>query len=254
MGLIGRKTLGIISYLLNLCVFTTRILSQTLKPPSSGRKLVRRIIVQQLYFTAVQALPLMLPIALLIGGLVIFQFSKVSGQYDFGRILVLFIVRELGPIITALIVILRSATAVTIEISYMQVLNETDALEMMGIDPAWLVGFPRLIGITFAIVGLFVVFDLVSILGGYALGWAVFQLPSEHLLSQIAKAVSLTDLIVGLVKALMFGVMITMVCLYRGVEIKHRMTDVPVAVSRSATECFLFCLIANVVISVLFYL
>jgi phospholipid/cholesterol/gamma-HCH transport system permease protein len=88
------------------------------------------------------------PIALLVGSAIIIQFAKLSGQYDFGRISVLLIVREVGPIITAMIVILRTATAVTIEISYMRVLHELDALEMNGIDPIRIVCVPRIIGIT----------------------------------------------------------------------------------------------------------
>ena len=241
------------NYILNLFAFTIRIMQQLLMPPKAGRLLVGRIIVQQIYFTAVQALPVIIPIALLVGSLVIVQFAKLSGQYDFGRISVLLIIRELGPVITALIVILRSATAVTIEISYMQVLHEFDALEMLGIDPLWAVCLPRLVGITTAITGLFVVFNLVSIFGGYAVGWIFGLVPTGNFLFQIANAITLSDLLVGLAKALLFGVAITATCLYRGFETKHRIIEVPVATSRSVIECFLFCLVINVLISFAFY-
>jgi len=254
IGLLGNKTLRSVNYILNLFAFTIRILQQILMPPKEGRILVGRVIVQQIYFTAVQALPVIIPIALLVGSLVIVQFAKLSGQYDFGRISVLLIVRELGPVITALIVILRSATAVTIEISYMQVLHELDALEMLGIDPMWVVCLPRLVGITSAITGLFVVFNLVSIFGGYAVGWMFGQVPTGDFLFQIANSIAISDLIVGLAKAVLFGVAITAICLYRGFETKSRITEVPVATSRSVMECFLFCLVINVLISFLFYL
>ncbi len=59
--------------------------------------MVRRNTLEQVYFTAVQALPMILPIATLIGAMIIVQFSKFSGQYDLGKITVLIIVRELGP-------------------------------------------------------------------------------------------------------------------------------------------------------------
>ncbi len=251
---IGRKAIDSINHVLDLFAFTFRILAQVVKRPKTGRMLVDRIIIQQLHFTAVQALPVIIPIALLMGCLVIIQFAKLSGQYDFGRISVLLIVRELGPIITALLVILRSATAVTIEISYMRVLHELDALEMAGIDPIHVVCVPRLVGITSALLGLFVVFDLVSILGGYAIVWTATNLPMGTFLHQIAKAITITDLAVGLIKALLFGIIITVTCLYRGFEMKHQITDVPVATSRSAIECFLYCLVINVFISVIFYM
>ncbi|MDA8138914.1 MAG: ABC transporter permease [Desulfobacteraceae bacterium] len=254
IGYIGRKAIASITHLMDLFALVFRIFSQVYNPPKAGRVLVRRIIVQQLYFTAVQALPILIPIALLIGCLVIIEFSKLSGQYDFSRLSVLLIVREIGPIITAQLVILRSATAVTIEISYMRVLKELEAIEMAGLDPIRFVCLPRLVGITSAMVGLFIVFDLVSILGGYAIVWAIASIPMSHFLYRIAKAVTLSDIGVGLIKAVLFGITITVTCLYRGFEAKHQITEVPIATSRSAVECFLYCLVMNVFISIVFYL
>ena len=186
--------------------------------------------------------------------MVIIQFAKISGQYDFGRISVLLIVRELGPIITALLVILRSATAVTIEISYMRVLHELEAIEMAGMDPIRIVCLPRLIGITFAMLCLFIVFDLVSIMGGYAIVWMVTYIPIGNYLYQIAKSITFSDILVGTIKAVLFGFAITMTSLYRGFEMKRQITEVPVATSQAAIECFFYCLVINVFISFIFYL
>ena len=84
-GYIGRKTIGSINHILDLFAFAFRILVLAVVRPKSGRTLIARVIIQQLYFTAVQALPVIVPIALLIGSAVILQFAKLSGQYDFGR-------------------------------------------------------------------------------------------------------------------------------------------------------------------------
>jgi phospholipid/cholesterol/gamma-HCH transport system permease protein len=253
-GFIGRKAIASINHILNLFALTYQIISLAVVRPKAGRIFVRRVIIQQLYFTAVQALPVLIPIALLIGSMVIIQFAKLSGQYDFGRISVLLIVREVGPIITALLVILRSATGVTIEVSYMRVLKELDAIEMAGIDPIRIVCLPRLAGITFAILGLFIVFDLVSIIGGYAIVWMITFIPMGNFLHQIAKAITPTDIMVAILKAVLFGITITVTCLYRGFEMKQQITEVPVATSRSAIECFLYCLVFNVFISFIFYM
>ncbi|MCP4748460.1 MAG: ABC transporter permease [Desulfobacteraceae bacterium] len=254
IGYIGRKAIHSINHILDLFAFTYRILRVVVSNPMGGRVLVGRITVQQLYFTAVQALPVIIPIALLIGTMVIIQFARISGQYNFGRISVLLIVRELGPIITALLVILRTATAVTIEISYMRVLNELEALEIGGMDPIRLVCHPRLVGITAAMICLFIVFDLVSILGGYAIVWLATYIPMGNYLHQIANSITISDIFVGVIKAIVFGVAITVTCLYRGFESKYQMTEVPVATSQSAIECFFYCLVLNVFISVIFYL
>jgi phospholipid/cholesterol/gamma-HCH transport system permease protein len=153
-----------------------------------------------------------------------------------------------------MIVILRSATAVTIEISYMRVLHELDAMEMSGLDPLRIVCVPRLVGITSALMGLFIVFDLVSIIGGYSVVWLLTYIPMSSFLNQIAKAITLTDITVGMVKAILFGVAITVTCLYRGFELKRQITEVPVATSLSSIECFLYCLMINAFISIIFYI
>ena len=181
------------------------------------------------------------------------MFAKISGQYDLGKTTVFLVVRELGPIVTATLVILRSATAVTIETSYMNVLHETEALELSGIDPIRFVCLPRMIGITSAVFFLFIVFDLISILGGYGLVLFFTQIPVTNFIAQIGKAITAADIFVGLVKATVFGITITVVSLHHGFSQKRQITQVPVATSKAAVECIIFCLIANVLISVLFY-
>jgi phospholipid/cholesterol/gamma-HCH transport system permease protein len=252
--MIGRWVINGVAHVVTLHGFAGSILIRMVRRRRVGRVLVRRAIVEQIYFTAVQALPVLIPVALMIGSVLIIQLAKVSGQYDLGRTVVVIIVRETGPFLTALLVILRSATAVTIETSYMKVLHELEALELAGIDPLRAIYLPRLAGITAAMLGLFVVFDLVSILGGYAVVWAITYIPMNDFLSQIGKAVTTLDIVASLLKALCFGAIITVNSLYRGLESKRQITEIPRATSQAAMESFLYCLAANIVISAVFYL
>ena len=254
IGSLGRTTIASANHLLNLLAFTRRILGLFIHHPMVGRSLVRRITLEQLYFTAVQALPIIIPIGLLLGSVLIIQFTKAADQLDLGKTTVIIIIRELGPVLTALIVILRSATAVTIETAYMTVLHEIQALEMAGIDPLWIVCWPRLIGITAAILSLFVVFDLIAIVGGNLVVWLVTDIPVANLLQQIAKAITGGDIVVGIVKAIFFGITITVTCLYYGMRTERLITGIPVATSKAAVQCFFYCLVINVMISALFYI
>ncbi len=253
VGGLGRKTIRSVNRLMDLCALTYRLTTIALPLPRTGRALIRRVIVEQVYFTAVQALPVIIPAALIIGSMLIVQFSQLSGQVDLGKLVVLLVLREIGPLITAIIVILRSATAVTIEMSYMRVLHEIDALEMAGIDPLHTVCFPRLVGITTAIVSLILVFDLMAIIGGYAIVKGTTMLPVEGFFQQIAKGVVGADIAVGLLKGIFFGITITVTCLYHGLARKSQITQVPVATSRAAVDCFFYCLVINIFISVIFY-
>ena len=136
----------------------------------------------------------------------------------------------------------------------MNVLHEIDALEMSGIDPFHLVCFPRLIGITTAVVSLILVFDLMAIIGGYVIVKSVTMLPIEGFFQQIAKGVMGSDIAAGLLKGIGDGVLITVTCLYHGLNCEARITHVPVATSRAAVDCFFYCLVFNILISLLFYI
>lgn len=253
-GRIGRKTIDTFNRILDQFAFSYRILSLLVTRPSAGSTLVQRVIVEQIYFTAVQALPILIPTAVFIGCTQIIQWTKLSGQVEMEKTIVFLIVREVGPLITALLVILRSATAVTIEISYMNVLNEMDALEMAGIDPLRIICLPRLVGITFAILSLFIVFDVASVFGGYIVLWATTHIPLGNFLSKVAKAISATDIWIGFLKAVCFGFTITVISLYHGFGTQRQITRVPMATSRASVYCFLYCLILDIFISALFYL
>jgi len=253
-GNIGRTTIKSVNHILDLFTLTYKIIKLIFQRPEAGRVFVRRITLDQIYFTCVQALPIIIPIALIVGSTLIIQFAKISAQYDLGKTAVLIMVRELGPVITAFLVILRSATAVTIEVGYMTVLHEIEALEMAGLDPMWVVCLPRLVGITSAVFCLFIVFDLVSIVGGYGLVWLTTHIPLGDFLGQIGKAIKAADIFAGILKAICFGIIITVTSLIHGFKIKQGVTVIPAATSRAAIESIIFCLISNIIISAVFYI
>lgn len=255
---IGRHTIQGVDHLLNVLAFCHRITASVFKRPAAGKKLFVRFTFEEIYFTAVQALPVLILTALITGSMIIMQLAKrfatLEGRSILGDLVVLLVVRELGPVFTALIVILRSAVAVTAETSHMKVCGELDALELQGIDPLYLVGLPRLIGITVAMLCMFVVFDVVAIIGGYCVAWIATSMPMERFLEGIGKTISGTDITVGILKAALFGLTITVVCLYRGFRIKRAVTSIPMETSKAAIECLFYCLVVNVAISVVFYI
>ncbi len=255
---IGRRTLNSVNHLLDLFAFTNRIASVLLRRHRTGQRIVLGFTCEQIYFTAMQALPVVLFIALITGSTTVIQLTKqfgtLEGRNIVAEFIVILIIRELGPLFTALIVILRSAVAVTIEASYMSVLGELDAIEMQGIDPIHLICLPRLIGITVAIFCLFFIFDLVAILGGYVVAWTITDVAVGNFLQKIGKAISGVDITVGIVKAIFFGFTITVTSLYRGFRVKKAITQIPSETSKAAIECLLYCVFINIIISVIFYL
>lgn len=253
-GYTGRKAIAFINHILDISAFTFRLLELFVVRPVEGRALVTKAVIEQIYFTAVQALPMIIPLALMVGTMLIVQLTKLSGDFDLGKVTVVLVVRELGPMITALLVILRSATAVTIEMSTMTVFGEVEALEMAGIDPMRLVSFSRFVGITSAVFLLFIIFDVVAIFGGYVIVWVSSDVNMRSFLTLVAKAMTPTDMVVGLIKALTFGVSITVISLYHGFKTRKVVTLIPVSASKTAVESFFWVMAINIFISAVFYL
>jgi phospholipid/cholesterol/gamma-HCH transport system permease protein len=131
VGALGRKPIRSVNRLMDLCALTCRLAAIAVPLHRSARALVKREIVEQVYLTAVQALPVIIPVALNTGSMLIVQFYQLSGPVDLGKPVVL-VLREIGPLMTALVVIPCSATALTIEMSHVSVLNEIDASEVDG--------------------------------------------------------------------------------------------------------------------------
>ncbi len=254
VGYIGSQTTQRLNRYTDQAAFFYRILRQIIVNPRIGRQLRIRIVIEQIYFTAVEALWIVIPIALLLGSMMILQFSDFAAQYDLGKITVALLIREFVPLITALVVILRSATATTIETGYMNVLREVEALELQGMDPLDILSVPRMIGITISMFCLITIFCITSVLGGYAIAWALTTPPLQNFLAQIAKAITGLDIVVVALKCLFFGMGITVISLYHGLAIERGITEIPVAASRGAVACLFFCMAVNFILYATFFL
>ncbi len=178
-------------------------------------------------------------IALLSG---IFSFLVISmavrelgrvGAYDLiGRLIVIIIVRQLGPILTALAVVGRSGTAITAELATNTVLKEVQALEGMGIDPNHYLVLPRLLGCIISVTILTVIFDAVALLAGFLAAGSEGMSGSRYTASVLASLNS-TDVWVTLGKGVLSGLVIGIWSSYHGLAVRRGPTEIPQAVIRS---------------------
>lgn len=210
--------------------------------PRTYDSATRWIITKQIYFTAVQALPIFLIYSLVISGVLIQ--IMVSVARDFGLsgyvpgLIVGFLVMELLPLLSVLFVALRSGAAINTEIALMHVNNEIVAFEHAQIDPARYEFMPRVVGgvisvlaltglsaLTALIVAFFVIygFDWTN-LAGYA-----------HSMAQLLPV----TLVLGLVgKTMLFGLVVTLIPIKTGLEIPKRLFLVPVSVLKGMMRVF----------------
>ncbi|MDH4184168.1 MAG: ABC transporter permease [Nitrospinota bacterium] len=197
-----------------------------------GRKPGRQVLMRQIYFTTVEQLRRITAVAAVTGMVVITQISQALG-YDpalIGKALLWLAVRELGPLITAILVMSSSGAAITSELASMKINREFDALRTMGIDPMEYLVLPRMISAIASVLLLNVYFQAAAILGGGALAslWSGISF-QQHVLS-VFSALTVFDMSLSMAKSLVFGMAVAAVACSHGALVGQSITDIPRAI------------------------
>ena len=202
--------------------------------PGAGRRVALRVLLNQLRFTALQAVPLVVLLSGVLSFIVILltrrQLGDIGGEI-IGTLMVVSIVRLLGPLLTALAVVGRSGTAITAELATNTVLGEIRALEGMGIDPFHYLVLPRLAGSVVSVTLLLVLFDGVALLAGY-LATSVTQASGGRYLANVLAALTTSDVVLSVVKGVLFGGIVGLLPSYHGLRVTRGPTEIPQAVTR----------------------
>ncbi len=133
-----------------------------------------------------------------------------------GPMVALSLIKELGPVLSALMVTGRAGSAMTAEIGIMRISEQVDAMELMGLNPFRYLIVPKLIAGIIALPLLTAIFDVVGIFGGYFVGGKLLGMGEGTYFGEMANYVRMEDILEGLYKSLSFGVIITWVCCYKG--------------------------------------
>lgn len=214
-------------------------------------------IVSQIYFTGYMALPLMTFIALATGSIIVLQstaqLSILGSQEMMGNILVVTIVRELGPLLTALIVIARSGTAVASELGNMQVNKEIEALRVMSIEPLSYVVFPRLVGGIISLLCLAFYFNIIALFGGFLVGKFVSDLTFSFYMDVLSHAISPNDFTLNIFKNMVGGLIIFTIACDQGFKVKNGPHEVPMATTNAVVSSIVMVMGFNLSITVLVF-
>ncbi len=149
-----------------------------------------------------------------------------------GTLVALALVRELGPVLAALMIAARSGSAMAAELGSMQVTEQVDALTVMAINPVQYLVSPRMLAGLISFPLLTTIFDVVGIYGGYLVGVKLMGAPKGPYFSGISSNMDLHDIATGFWKSVVFGVIVMWVCCYKGYNAQRMATGV----SRATTE------------------
>lgn len=221
--------------------------------PGAGRRVALRVLLNQLRFTALQAVPLVVLLSALLSFVVIqTSLQTFNGLTDFiGTVMVVTVVQLLGPLLTALAVIGRSGTAITAELATNTVMGEIRALEGMGIDPYHYLVLPRLVGTTISMTVLIVLFDVVALIAGF-LATSVNQASGGRYVSNVLAALDTGDVALTVAKGILFGIVIGLLPSYHGLKVSRGPTEIPQAVTRGTVSAIVSVFVITAVLIKLF--
>jgi phospholipid/cholesterol/gamma-HCH transport system permease protein len=230
IGQTGARRLSVLG---GLARFAFRALRAGTRLTRAGRWVMLRVLVNQIRFTALQAIGLVTLLSAILSFLVISQTARQLGDIApnaIGTIMVVAVIRELGPLLTALIVVSRSGTAIAAEMATNQVLGEVTALESMGIDPYIYLVLPRMLGAVVSVACLMVLFDSVALVAGYF--GASSSLSLKGYRSIVLATLSAKDVWITVAKGITFGAAVALFCSYHGLAVTTGPTEIPQAVTR----------------------
>lgn len=229
---IGRRTIALLQELGNCGQFLTYALYSILRRP--GRPIH---ILKQVSFIGAKSLFVIVLTAAFTGMVLGLQgyytLTKFGSEGMLGTAVALSLIRELGPVLSALMVTGRAGSAITAEIGIMRISEQIDALETMALDPYKYLISPKFIAAMISMPLLCAIFDVVGIYGGWVVGVKLLGVNPGAYFSEMYKSVEWKDVYSGFVKSYSFGIIIAWIGCYKGYYAGHGAEGVSKATTES---------------------
>ncbi|CAH2792998.1 MAG: Phospholipid ABC transporter permease protein MlaE [uncultured Paraburkholderia sp.] len=204
-----------------------------------------RLVTKQIHFVGNYSLVIIAVSGLFVGFVLGLQgyytLNRYGSEQALGLLVALSLVRELGPVVTALLFVGRAGTSLTAEIGLMKACEQLTAMEMMAVDPVKVVVAPRLWAGIISMPILAAIFSAVGVAGGYVVGVLLIGVDAGAFWSQMQGGVDVWhDVGAGVVKSVVFGLAVTFVALFQGYEAR----PTPEGVSRATTKTVVYASLA----------
>ncbi len=212
---LGSHALEFIAETGRMFLFLASVFAIAVRPPYRLRNIFK-----QIQFIGVRSLFVIILTAIFAGMVLALQgyytLTRFGAEGLLGPAVALSIIRELGPVLSGLMVTGRAGSALAAELGIMRIREQVDALEVMGIAPLQFLIAPRIMAGLVSMPILTVIFDVIGILGGYLVAVQLLEMSSGVYFSGIESAVVMRDIVTGLIKAVSFGLIVTWVCTFKG--------------------------------------
>ncbi|MEA3474955.1 MAG: MlaE family lipid ABC transporter permease subunit [Candidatus Cloacimonadota bacterium] len=213
--------------------------------------------VSQCILIGVNALPIIALVSFLVGFILALQSAQQLRQFGanifVADLISIAMVREMGPLMTAILLAGRSGSAIASEISTMKISEEIDALKSMALNPIKYVVLPKLYAMTLCAPLLTIFANIVGIAGGFLIGITYLKLSPTAFINEMAKVMVLKDIITSLIKSFVFAWLIVLVAIFFGFRATGGAEGVGKATTSSVVTAIFMVIIADSVIGLIFY-
>lgn len=257
VGYLGRTFITFLQDLSSIYYLFQETVLQSLILFTNRKKLEQARLLTHMDEIGTQSLPLVLAVASLLGiamtVLISFQLKEVGGYSYIPGLVAVAIFREMGPLITALIVTGRVGAAFTARIGTMKVSEEILALETMAINPVRFLVVQRFIGLLFSLPALTMLASFTAVFGGFLFGSTRLGIRPDTYVRETLDVLTFTDVFSGMMKALVFAVIIVMIGCYRGLIVEGGAEEVGKATMVSVVSSTLAIIVLDTVMTGAFY-
>lgn len=249
----GRKISGFMIYIGRISLLFSETVKCTFAPPV----VQRRHIFNQMSKVGVDSLPIVFLTALFTGIVLAlqgaYQMQKMDARAYIANLVSLSMCRELGPVLTALVVAGRIGASITAELGTMKVTEQIDALQTLATNPVKYLIVPRFVAIMIMLPLLTAYADLIGIMGGYLVGVFKLGIGSSMYINMTFDPLVLKDFFTGIVKAISFAALISIISCYQGFATEGGAEGVGRATTFSVVLSFVMIIAADCIFTALFY-
>lgn len=253
---IGRSSIRFARHLRQGVAFLGRVSVTFARAALHPHRLRPISIARHVYDTGITAIPIVALIAFLIS--VIIAYMSAQQLISFGAtifvvdLVTIGVLRELGVLLTAIIVAGRSGSAFSAEIGAMQLNEEVDALIATGVDPFEVLVLPRVLGLIIALPLLTVIADIIGLMGGALLCRFLLDMPLTQFVDRVNEAIAPTTFWVGIIKAPVFALAIALAGAYRGMQVRGSSRELGRLTTVAVVQSIFLVILADAVFAVLF--
>lgn len=246
---IGRREITTSMSFLNTISFAFKVAGRMFQPRIYNSAM-RMVLINQIYFTSVQIVPVFLAASIILGSLligIVFEFLKMLNLTAYlGNVLMGLIVTELSPLFTVFFMTLRSSSAINTEMAVMKVDGEINTLEVFRIDVIDYLLVPRIISGIISLVLLSSLFSIVLMASGIIISWVIFGISIDLYSNILLTSADFFDIVISLIKCAVFGFFITLIPIQSGLRASREFTSIPIAVSNGMVNVFTAIIIIEV--------